>query len=182
MNIFFLALNPRECAEMHADKHVVKMILESAQLLCTAHRLIDGTEGLIVSASGRMKKYWALGDVELDTQLYAATHVNHPSALWARNSKHNYLWLYDLFVALLGEYTHRYGKVHASDRLRVCLGSPPQNIECSLQFEPPWPAMPDEYKVAGDVIQSYRSYYLGAKRHLLKWKNRDPPEWVIYMT
>ena len=45
MNIFYLHENPEICAEYHCDKHVVKMILETAQMLSTAHRIIDGELG-----------------------------------------------------------------------------------------------------------------------------------------
>jgi hypothetical protein len=179
MNIFFLALDPRECAMMHTDKHVVKMILESAQLLCTAHRMLDGECIIVLSKSGRKQKKWTLADTEMDALLYTATHVNHPSAQWARHSQENYMWLYTLFTALLDEYRHRYGKVHACSKLVVPLSQSPVNIDKGLSFEAPWLAMPDEYKVSGDAIASYRNYYIGAKTHLFKWKNRPVPEWAL---
>ena len=107
MNIFWLDKDPVENARMHHDKHVVKMILEYAQLLSTAHRLLDGTQLSTTSASGRKKKVWQLPD-HRDSVLYSATHTNHPSAVWARDNYHNYKRLYALFVATCDEYTHRY--------------------------------------------------------------------------
>jgi hypothetical protein len=112
MNIFYLSQNPVECAQMHNDKHCVKMILESAQLLSTAHRVLDGVETVGLSQSGRKKKIWKLANDKLDTKLYSATHNNHPSAIWVRQSKNNYVWLFNLFCSLIVEYQHRYEKVH----------------------------------------------------------------------
>ena len=96
MNIFYLDHDVNKCAEMHNDKHVVKMILEYAQLLSTAHRVCDGTILDTFSKTGRRKKVWALAD-NRDTILYSATHINHPSAVWVRQSSANYGWLYQLF-------------------------------------------------------------------------------------
>jgi hypothetical protein len=162
---------------MHVDKHCVKMILEYAQLLSTAHRVLDGVQQTALSESGRRKKVWQLDD-ERDAVLYAATHINHPSAVWARASEQNYKWLYSLFVALLDEYTHRYGKMHATARLAAELAKVPRNI-ARVGFTSPTPAMPDKYKVAGDSIQSYKNYYLGDKQRMFSWKKREAPSWVV---
>ena len=89
MNIFFLSENPVQAAEWMVDKHVVKMILESAQLLSTAHRIIDGRETQGKSATGRNVKRWILNDAR-EPVLYSATHINHPSAVWCRQSVENY--------------------------------------------------------------------------------------------
>jgi hypothetical protein len=177
MNIFYLHNDPKTCAEYHVDKHCVKMILEYAQLLSTAHRVLDGNESTVLSASGRKKKVWALRDSR-DSVLYSATHINHPSAIWVRQSDKNYDWLYSLFQALMDEYTHRYGKTHACARLELELAKTPTNIP-RKNFTEPTPAMPDEYKVAGDSIQSYKNYYLGDKRRMFSWKNRSVPSWVV---
>lgn len=175
MNIFFLDPTPSHCAEMHNDKHVVKMILEYAQLLSTAHRILDGelVEGL--SKSGRKAKRYKLPD-ERDGVLYTATHSNHPSAVWARQSNANYYWLFNLFDSCLKEYTHRYGKQHATSRLHVHLYYEPENIATADFTEPP-PAMPEHYRVPGNSIQSYHNYYVGDKREMSKWTNRQMPEW-----
>ena len=188
MNIFYLDKNPVKCAEMHIDKHVVKMILEYAQLLSTAHRMIDGHETIekkyvngSLPARYRNTKVWKLND-ERDQLLYKATHVNHPSAVWVRADYHNYKRLYSLFVATCDEYTHRYGKVHATDiKLRKILATPP-NYKIDHQTKiltDPTPAMPDECKIIGDVVGSYRKYYIDKKADMAKWTNREPPEWFI---
>jgi hypothetical protein len=174
MNIFYLDSNVTKCAEYHNDKHVVKMILEYAQLLSTAHRVLDGKE-YIDASSGRKIKRWRLEDTSLEAHLYKATHINHPSAVWVRQSNNNYNWLVCLFQSLLSEYTHRYGKIHSCDRLVYWVRKPPVNIPVGYKTQPT-PAMPDEYKVP-DSVQSYRNYYLGAKNNMAKWKNRPIPEW-----
>ena len=175
MNIFYLDHDVTECAKMHNDKHVVKMILEYAQLLSTAHRILDGTELSVLSATGRKKKVWQLPD-NRDSVLYSCTHANHPSAIWARQSDQNYDWLFAMYQALMTEYTYRYGKVHATSRLEPFLARLPTNI-AQKPFTEPTPAMPDEVKVPGDSIKSYRNYYINNKPHLASWKNRNKPEW-----
>jgi hypothetical protein len=177
MNIFYLDKNPKTCAEMHVDKHCVKMILEYAQLLSTAHRVLDGTISVGLSASGRKKTSYVIND-DRDGILYSATHINHPSAIWVRQSEQNYRWLFALFCELLKEYTYRYGKLHACEKLVTTLGRPPKNIDMDKPFTEPTPAMPDDYKVAGDSIQSYHNYYLGDKQRMFSWKNRQTPTWI----
>lgn len=177
MNIFYLHNNPKTCAEMHVDKHCVKMILEYAQLLSTAHRVLDGTLVDGYSKTGRKQKRYILSD-DLDTVLYSATHINHPSAIWVRQSEQNYRWLFTLFCELLDEYTYRYSKTHATSRLLTVLARPPENIPMDVRFTEPTPAMPDQYKVAGDSIKSYHNYYLGDKTRMFSWKNRPQPSFV----
>ena len=176
MNIFYLDNNPTTCAEYHNDKHVVKMILEYAQLLSTAHRVLDGiiTEG--VSPTGRKRKSYVLSDSR-ENILYSATHINHPSAIWVRKSDANYTWLYRMFGALMDEYSYRYGKTHACEKLADALSYRPKNIQKG-EFTEPTPAMPDQYKVAGDSIQSYKNYYLGDKTHMFSWKYREVPSFI----
>lgn len=159
MNIFYLHDAPKPCAAMHTDKHVVKMILEYAQLLSTAHYVCDGAtpEGM-----------------------YKPTHINHPSAIWVRKSEHNYKWLCYLLIYLCSEYTYRYSKVHKVEREGLCyllLKNVPKNIGKELWSEPT-PAMPDEYKVKDDSIASYRKYYASAKTHLHSWKRRPIPSFI----
>lgn len=175
MNIFWLHPDPVECAKSHLDKHVVKMILEYAQLLSTAHRILDGTQLSVLTDSGRKKKVWQLPD-NRDSVLYSATHANHPSAIWVRQSDKNYDWLFDMFQRLLSEYTYRYGKVHACSRLELALAQLPNNIPRG-PFTEPTPAMPDHCKVAGDSIKSYRNYYILEKSRMAHWKNRPTPAW-----
>lgn len=178
MNIFYLHNDPKTCAEQHVDKHVVKMILEYAQLLSTAHRVCDGKEIVGLSPSGRKQKQWKLAD-DRDATIYKATHINHPSAKWARHGEQNYRWLFTLWCELLEEYTYRYGKTHSCQRLIGQLARPPKNIKMDEPFSAPWRAMPEEYKVDGDTIQSYRNYYNGAKTNMFKWKNRPIPDWIL---
>ena len=174
MNIFYLDRDVKTCATYHNDKHVVKMILEYAQLLSTAHRMLDGDE-YIDASSGRRIKRWRLKNESMENILYKASHINHPSAIWVRQSNNNYNWLMCLLQDLLQEYTYRYGKIHATDRLVYWLRKPPANIPVGY-FTQPTPAMPDEYKVP-DSVQSYRNYYVGAKKTMARWKKRPIPEW-----
>ena len=185
MNIFYLHNDTKKCAELHNDKHVVKMILEYAQLLSTAHRVLDGTVSTRLSKSGRKQQYYPLAG-ERDNFLYSATHVNHPSAVWVRYSYENYEWLYKLFIALLDEYTHRYGRIHATARLIDALYTPPIHIPKGIGFTEPTPAMPNEVKVLREVatdryeidsIKSYHKYYIHNKVHIAKWTKREIPLW-----
>lgn len=175
MNIFYIDTDPYRAAEQMVDSHVVKMILESAQLLSTAHRIIDGIEYIGKSKSGRKVKRWRLSDTR-DIILYSATHVNHPSAVWCRESNNNYNWLYCHFLGLLAEYTYRYGKAHKCESMIRFLSVPPDNIPIK-HFTHPTPAMPEEY-ICQTSLESYRTYYRLAKVHLHKWKNRQRPEWM----
>lgn len=180
MNIFYLHHDPKVCASWHVDRHAVKMILEYAQLLSTAHRLLDGQEIQDISKTGRKVKRWKLGGF-LEDILYSATHINHPSAVWARASAENYIWLTRLLRALCTEYTYRYGKTHkveSSGLLYALMNNVPCNIP-KIGFTEPTPAMPDEYKVNESSIQSYRKYYIGAKSRMFNWKKRNPPEWIL---
>ena len=178
MNIFYLHNDPFECAVMHNDKHCVKMILEYAQLLSTAHRVLDGVSTRTKSpVSGRQKTVYVLSD-KRESILYSATHINHPSAVWVRKSQSNYIWLSQLLHQLCKEYTYRYGKVHKVERdgLLEELYNWPMNI-AQGPFTEPTPAMPDEYKVPGNSIASYRNYYVGDKQRMAKWKQRSKPDW-----
>lgn len=154
MNIFFLDENPKLSAQYHVDKHVVKMILETAQLLCSVHHVTDQVN---------------------DQVPYKLSHKNHPCAVWARQSLSNYLYLCELGLELGKEYTYRYGKRHKSiDVINWCIVNKP-NIP-DIGFTSPAMAMPDEYKT-DSVVESYRNYYMGAKIDLASWKNREKPFW-----
>ena len=142
MNIFYLSEDPEQAAKYMYNKHVVKMILESAQLLCTAHLISDGPDA----------------DVP-----YKATHKNHPSAIWARESVSNYIWLYDHMIALGNEYTRRYGKKHLT--ILKCSGAlckAPNNIT-KVDLTPMPQCMPDQYKVPGNSVEAYWNYYEAEK-------------------
>ena len=175
MNIFYLDEDVTECAKMHVDKHCVKMILEYAQLLSTAHRVIDGTLLTGISDKGHKRTSWILPDDRNDV-LYKATHINHPSAIWVRENAHNYVWLFRLFGALMDEYTYRYGKKHACEHLASTLSYRPKNIPKGSLTEPPC-CMPDDCKV-DSTIDSYRNYYKTYKSHMFLWKNRPQPVWI----
>ena len=183
MNIFYLSNSTTKCAEYHVDRHVTKMCIEYAQLLSTAHRLLDGTEYFDKTSNNRKIKRWMLPD-ERESLLMKSTHPKHPSAIWCRESKENYQWLYNLWKDLLSEYTYRYGKNHACSRLLDVLATPPINI-ANKPFTEPTPAMPEECKVPGDALQSYRNYYVMNKSHLWSWKGkinkRTEPNWFIKM-
>lgn len=160
MNIFYLSHDPTDCARQHVDKHVVKMILETAQLLSNAHHMLDGDQVI--------------------KPIYKLTHKNHPSAIWVRSSKSHYKWLWSLLKSLCKEYTFRYEKIHKVERegLLYILEQPPNNIPNLEWLSDPTPAMPDEYKT-DTVIQSYRNYYMGAKKSFASWKNRSQPSWFL---
>ena len=183
MNIFYLDKDPKVCAQMHVDKHCIKMIHEYAQLLSTAHRFLDGTVSIGLGKTGRKQTRYVLPD-DRESVLYSATHLNHPSAVWCRQSAMNYHWLYTLLVECCKEYTYRYGKVHKceSSGLVNRLQTTPTNINGTKDFTEPTPAMPDECKVAGDSINSYRRYYVMNKEHLWSWSgkinSRERPKWL----
>lgn len=180
MNIFYLHNDPKTCAKLHCDKHVVKMIIEYAQLLSTAHRIIDGNEWHDVGKRGQRVKRWKLDNEVMENNLYKACHVNHPSAIWARQNVENYNWLADLWWNLCKEYTHRYGKVHMTEtKLGQYLFAAPKKIPEGEFFEPP-PAMQHypQCIVKNDSIQSYINYYREAKKHFAKWTSRPIPEFM----
>jgi hypothetical protein len=178
MNIFYLNHDPKLCAQDHVDKHVVKMILEYAQLLSTAHRFLDGDATVGLSDSGRKRTTYVL-DSPLNSILYAATHINHPSTIWCRKGVVQYRWLHNLLIELCKEYTHRYGKIHKVERegLLWALEQLPRSIHTDVFWSEPTPAMPDAYKVPGDSISSYRMYYIQDKARFANWKKRSVPQW-----
>jgi len=178
MNIFYIDENPYTAARYMNNKHVVKMIVESAQLLCTAHRMLDGYQKA-VTINGTQKTRWCMDDIVKHNALYQCTHANHPSAIWARASIQNYHWLYEHFLALMSEYTFRYGKHHKSEFLIPWLENPPVNM-VDIGFTPPPQAMPEEYKHI-NTVTAYRQYYCTAKLPLAQWKIREIPEWYLQL-
>lgn len=180
MNIFFLDEDPRKAAEYMVDKHVVKMIVETAQLLSTAHRVIDGLEvQLELEKDGRTrrKKVWVLDDYRNDL-FYSATHINHPSAIWCRESVENYNWLVDHLFALGDEYTYRYNKKHATiEKLGYYIQSPPHDLR-EWDWTKPKCAMGEEFIISDNYVENYRNYYKHGKANLHKWKNREVPDWI----
>ena len=149
MNIFYLDKCPYKAAELQYNKHVVKMILESAQMLCTAHH-----------------HYSLFTDVP-----YKKAHYNHPSTIWCRQNKNHYRWLYNHMIGLGQEYEDRYGKTHLS--ITKCKGplfTYPVDIP-EGKFEQPPQCMPDEYKDPCS-IQAYWNYYIGEK-HVVVNHNKE---------
>jgi hypothetical protein len=147
MNIFYLHKDPYKAASYMYDKHKVKMILESAQMLCTAHR------------------YYGNEDVP-----YKTAHLNHPSSIWCRLNKNSYRWLYNHMLALGEEYTARYGRKHLTiTKCKEPLGHYPPGIPEGKFIQPPQ-CMPDEYKVEGDSLSAYWNYY---EQDKIKIKNKN---------
>jgi hypothetical protein len=149
MNLFVLDRQPHVAAQYHCDKHVVKMVLETAQLLSTAKH-----------------------EFGLDSP-YRPTHKNHPCSVWVRQSRENYYWAWNLGYALGVEYTHRYGKVHKSWLL---FSEGKLDLPDDMDL-PEVLAMPDEYK-DNDPVEAYRRYYIGEKASLFKFTGRQKPEWI----
>lgn len=177
MNIFYLSDDPVTSAQSMVDRHVVKMILETAQLLCTAHRVLDGERKTVVGK--RKTTIFELNGIQ-DELFYKATHVNHPCAVWVRHCPENYNWTYRHYLALLDEYTYRYGKTHATkDRLGLFLEYPPQKIISVNPTLPP-SCMNNQFIISDDPVLNYRNYYNYGKTHLLRWTKRIPPNWINY--
>mgnify|MGYP001158671816 FL=1 len=184
MNIFYLDKCPVKSAEMSCDKHVVKMILESAQLLCTVHRVSDGVEYYDKTANGRKIKRWKHPNNNLEKTLYKAGWLKHPSTEWLFESAFNYDWLYTHMMALNEEYKKRYN--HKDDHIAIqklgeVLKLPP--IKFKNIFSAPTdikPAMPDYCKIKGDAVASYRKYYIMEKRRFATWKSpATTPAWYV---
>ncbi len=171
MNIFYLDKDPEKSAEIMSNKHVIKMILESAQLLCITHRVLDGKQGYQLSKSGRLRKYWFHLDRIKENNLYKATHINHPCSKWVRESSENYKWMYEHFLALCYEYQERYHKTHASYiKLNSIVKDLPKNIPIKEFTEPPQ-AMPDKYR-SSSSITAYHNYYRSEKLFTEEDRNR----------
>lgn len=179
MNLFILNENPVIAAQEQCDKHINKMVIESAQMLSTTHRMLDGTMYYELSKNNRRVKRYKLSDLR-ESQLYKAVHFNHPCTIWTRESLYNYLWHYKHFVALCDEFTHRYGKVHMTDtKLRKVLMAPPFHIP-NIERTPFKLAMKSnpECMFPEDPIKSYRMYYKTKQsRFKMAWTNRNVPEW-----
>ena len=177
MNIFYLDNDPVKSAELHCDKHVVKMIIEYAQLMSTAHRVLDGEMYVDKTANNRRIKRWRLADEHMEEVVYKAGHINHPSNIWIRSSDSHYQFVYDMFVALCNEYTHRYGRTHLTEeKLKDILQHLPNSI-ASTDFVDPPQAMPDDVKTT-DAVTAYQNYYRMYKAGFAKWTNRVTPSFM----
>jgi hypothetical protein len=156
VNIFLLDEDIEKCAKYHCDKHVVKMILESAQILCSSSNL-----------SG------------LHTP-YRSTHIKHPCVIWAMASIQNWNWLKKLTLELNKEFKYRFDRArdHKAYEVVACLKDP-ELPETGLTEHPQ--VMPDLYKTVGNPVQAYRNYYVGSKRMFATWKLRKTPKWYSDM-
>ncbi len=153
MNIFVLDKDIKKCAEYMVDKHIVKMITETSQIL-----------SLVYYYTGQPEK-----------AIYRKIHMNHPCSIWARQSLSNWLWLKKLGLAMYEEYKYRYGnRQHKAGEAIKKFDEPllPKGILTNTPL-----CMPDKYKT-DDVVQSYRAYYNGEKRHIFKWTGRKVPYWI----
>ena len=179
MNVFVLDNDPIIAAQMHCDKHTPKMIVESAQMLSTAHRMLDGSEERRPSNSGKtMSRYWVLPDHREDTY-YKAVHMHHPCTVWTMATIENYRWHWKLFDALCKEYTFRYGKLHKSDDLlRKDLFYGPANIPDGPPTKWPLAMKSNPECMFDDVVKSYRAFYkTKQERFKMVWTKREKPVW-----
>jgi len=173
LNIFYLDKNPKTSAKMHLDKHVSKMLVEYAQLMSTAHRVLDGKKIQKLNKIGR--KMTTYTHPNMETDLYKSCHVNHPSNVWLRQNSNNYDFLYEMWTHLHDEFKLRYGKDHMSyTKLKTILKNPPINCTDS-PFTQPLQAMPDDVK-NDDSVVAYRNYYRKYKKHIATWKT-EAPSW-----
>lgn len=179
MNLFILDESPVVSAQLQCDKHVVKMIVESAQMLSTAHRLLDGSMQLRPSKSGKRKvKYFALND-DREAVMYKNVHEGHPCTVWTMETVSNYDWHYKHFIALCDEYKYRYGKVHSTDTLlRHYLRWPPTNIPSGPLTKQPLAMKSNPECMFDDVVKSYRAFYQTKQdRFKMVWTKREVPPW-----
>ena len=181
MNVFVLDQDPVIAAQLQCDKHIVKMILESAQMLSTSHRMLDGVRVRKPSKSGKTTvNHYILPNHPYENILYKAVHFNHPCTVWTRESLENYEWHYRHFIALCDEYKFRYGKIHLSDKLlRNALKTPPKNIPQKglTQFPLAMKSNP-ECMFPQDPVKSYRMFYQTKQdRFSMVWTKRNVPLW-----
>lgn len=153
MNIFVLDNEIELCAQYHCDQHVVKMILESVQMLCTA-----------LNKKGYLTPY-------------KSTHVKHPCVLWVEQSYSNFMWLTELTRELNKEYRYRFNKDKDHKSMSVL------SVIEGIQFEDVGltefaQAMPEQYKIKGDAVNAYRRFYREEKLRFAKWTKRPIPVWL----
>lgn len=153
MNLFYLDANPKIAAEYHCDKHVCKMIVETAQMLSTAHHLCG----------------------HASDSIYKPAYPNHPMTVWVRTNSANYTYAYMLFCSLLSEYHTRYGKTHKSSKLVSELSMVPSRVPNSFYQSPLPLCMPDQYKIEGSPIKSYQNYYVAEKSRFARYTRRTVP-------
>lgn len=152
MNVFVLCNNPIFAARYHNNKHVVKIILESRELLELAHH-----------------------ETAYNGNRFRGNY-NNPIAKWARQRLSNYLWLANYSLALCHEYTFRYGKIHKCEqRIRWLRKNVPTHLSPGNRT-PFAIVVPDDVNT-GNAVESYRLYYIKYKQHIAQWKHREVPYW-----
>jgi len=151
MNIFVLHIDPEKAAKMACDKHVVKMILETAQMMCT-----------VVASYGHNTPY-------------RSTHAKHPCTIWAGQSRANWDWLVEYGMELCKEYTNRYSKVHKSQSVIEWCAMTHIDLP-NIPRTPFAQAMPPQYR-NDCVVTAYRAYYHGEKAGFATWKTQAPDWW-----
>jgi|TARA_R100000149_G_C5873167_1_gene136958 hypothetical protein len=178
MNIFALSKDPVESAQQMIDKHVVKMPTESCQMLHT-----NSLYFLFWNCHGREPSLKELKQFHKESHfsyLMKPAMLNHPSTIWARQNKSNYMWLYNHALALCKEFTYRYGKTHGTEKRILDSFTFDYNED---ELTPVSIAMADEYRLPPKkhswdfVIDSYRHYYLEGKWKFASWKNNRMPQW-----
>ena len=187
MNIFWLDEDMTRCAEYHCDKHVVKMLLESVQILSTvlhANRFVSYVDGDGITHLSETDRYYDAESMESFIP-YKPTHPNHPCVVWAGMCTGNFKKLTLLATKLSNEYTYRYGRRHKSaDALRTILQLTNMNTELPLDYHiesiPPQCVGEDLMDPSADVVSVYRKYY--RQKELdgmdMRWTKRDRPEFM----
>jgi hypothetical protein len=172
MNIFVLHEQPRLAAQYYCDKHTPKLVIELAQLICTAMQF----RGLTYKQYPVEQIEWEPGTVG-----YKNTHVNHPASVWLRATDENLMWAWEHFIALSDEYTKRYKKIHKTTQ-KLCHMSSYAPIPFSADYTKHTPfvqCMPEKYRISGDAITAYRNYYIGEKSKFAKWNYTKMPDWFV---
>lgn len=196
MNIFVLDYNPQKAALYHCDKHVVKMILESAQILSSICRLKNGvlTKVAVRKANGIELIDWYVLDTDcfdskpvvihgdfynvlVNYEVYAITHKNHPCTIWAGKSKQNYLWLVELSRYLNDEFMFRFNHEVNHKSYDVITELPDIELP-DIGLTDFAQAIPDYCKITDCTVMNYREYYRKEKSHILKYTQCSYPYWI----
>lgn len=169
MNIFVLDRNPVVAAQMQCDSHVVKMIVECAQMLSAA---VDVNYKFMLRGNSQVKPSEQLG-----LPGYPPAHIKHPCTMWTIESLGNYKWLVKHMRALCLEYSRRYKKVHKCEGLLMIYeGQIPHLFFPKNKRTQFVQAMPDKYKDK-DPVKAYRNFYNMDKFVFAKWKDGNAPSW-----
>jgi len=161
------------------------MPTEYKQMLCTAHRVLDGEMYYGRTKSGAKIKRWKHPDRKMNTHLYLAGHVNHPTNIWVRMCRENYMLMFTYYKLICDEYTYRYGKEHGAKDYWWMLREPPKNMPSSVMGHTPVPQAMKQFPecmVKDDTVQAYRNFYTVAKKSFATWKERGKPSWYENMT